>query len=70
MAYRLIVKETRDYLMQDTEGFTPDKAKAGIFTEGEWEGWASYDEELEREELGTDEVLRSVGAPMLPGFEV
>lgn len=56
--------------MQDTEDTTPDKAQAGIFTEGDWKSWASFlADKLEREELGTDEVLRSIGAPMLPGFE-
>lgn len=56
--------------MQDTEDTTPDKFKAGIFTEREWEAWASnMQDELEREELGTDEQLRAMGAPMLPGFE-
>lgn len=70
MAYRLIVKKTGWYLMQDTEHTTPDKSKAGIFTEGEWEAWASnMADKLEREELGTDEVLKAMGAPMLPGFE-
>lgn len=69
MAYRLIVRKTREYLMRDSGDRTPDKSKAGIFTEGEWEGWASYDDELEREELGTDEQLKAMGAPMLPGFE-
>lgn len=70
MSYRLIVKETGEYLMADTEDTTPNKAQAGIFTEKEWEAWASYmTDELEREELGTDEVLKPAGAPMLPGFE-
>lgn len=55
--------------MQDTEDTTPNKSQAGIFTEREWEAWASLMDELEREELGTDEQIKAMGAPMLPGFE-
>lgn len=48
--------------------FTLDKLRARLFTEADWLSWGSS-WGYEREEIGEDEVMRLIGAPMLPGLE-
>lgn len=56
------------YLMFDGDDYEPteDRAEATLFTEREWHQWA-MDDGFEREEIGTDEVMRLMGVEMLPG---
>lgn len=53
------------YFTQEREP-TTERKQAGLFTESDWIRWG---EGVEREEIGTDEALRLVGAPTLPGLE-
>lgn len=42
---------------------------SGLFTIDDWICWGRYDGNLQREEVGEDELMRLLGAPMLTGIE-
>ena len=55
------------YLLDDKKSFSLHKPYAEVFTEADCDWAAGAD--LEREELGEDELMRRAGAPRLPGLE-
>jgi len=70
--YRFFDIDSKWFLMPPTidgpNEFCPDKHTAGLFTEADWQAWGRW--EYGREEIGEDEMMRLVGAPMLPGLDV
>ena len=62
--FNLLIGE-KIYLSQDRE--PADRKDAGLFTESDWIRWG---EGLEREEISTDEQMRLIDAPMLPGLDL
>lgn len=46
----------------------PARQAASLFTEGDWRHWGQ-DAGASREEIGEDERMRLMGAPVLPGLE-
>lgn len=59
----------KHYLMFDGKDYEPTEKRneATLFTEKEWQAWAKNDG-FEREEIGQDEAMRLIDAPMLPGM--
>lgn len=67
--FYLIQKGGIRYLDPDRRSLIPDRHRAELFTQKEWEAWGQ-EQEFEREPIGEDEAMRLIGAPELPGLEV